>query len=50
VGGNCGRRVARRTVAVAIELRRYRPSASLSQRVSFVARTREGYRVYALGH
>ena len=46
---NCGRRVWRRTVAVAIDLRRYHPSASLSERVSFVARTPSGYVVYALG-
>ena len=47
---NCGRGVWRRTVAVAIDLRRYHPSASLSERVSFVARTPSGYVVYALGH
>jgi len=46
---NCGRRVWHRTVAVAIDLRRYHPSASLSERVSFVARTATGYVVYALG-
>jgi len=50
VRGNCGRRVWQRTVAVAIDLRRFHPSASLSERVSFVARTAEGYTVYALGH
>jgi hypothetical protein len=49
VRGNCGRRVWRRTVAVAIDLRRYHPSASLSGPVSFVARTPKGYVVYALG-
>src|SRR5205823_3704917 len=48
VRGNCGTRVWHRTVAVQIDLRRYHPSASLSERVSFVARTRGGYRVYAL--
>lgn len=46
----CGAQVLRRTVVVSIDLRRFRPSASLSQRVSFVARTRAGYRVFALGH
>lgn len=50
VRGNCGRRIWHRTVAVEIDLRKYHPSASLSQRVSFVARTRNGYVVYALGH
>jgi hypothetical protein len=50
VRANCGRRVWRRTVAVGIDLRRYHPSASLSERVSFVARTTNGYIVYALGH
>lgn len=47
---NCGRRVWHRTVAVAIDLRRFHPSASLAQRVSFVVRTRDGYTVFALGH
>lgn len=47
---DCGRRVWHRTVAVAIDLRRYHPSASLSSRVSFVARRKSGYRVYAIGH
>ncbi len=47
---SCGRSVWQRTVAVAITLRRYQPSASLSERVSFVARTEAGYAVYALGH
>lgn len=47
---SCGAATWHRTVAVAIDLRRYHPSASLSERVSFVARTRAGYRVYALGH
>jgi hypothetical protein len=50
VRGNCGRRLWHRTVAVAIDLRRFHPSASLSERVSFVARTADGYTVYALGH
>lgn len=50
VRGSCGLRVWHRTVAVAIDLRRYHPSASLSERVSFVARTPKGYAVYALGH
>lgn len=46
----CGRRAWHRTVVVAITLRRFLPSASLSDRVSYVARTRHGYTVYALGH
>jgi hypothetical protein len=46
----CGRRAWRRTVVVEIDLRAFRPSASLSQRVSFVAHTAAGYEVYALGH
>lgn len=46
----CGRRVWHRTVGVSIDLRAYHPSASLSERVSFVARTRAGYLVYAIGH
>jgi hypothetical protein len=50
VRGNCGRRIWRRTVVVSIDLRRYHPSASLSEHVSFVARTSSGYTVYALGH
>jgi len=50
VRGNCGSRVWHRTVAVEIDLRKHHPSASLSERVSFVARTRNGYVVYALGH
>jgi hypothetical protein len=50
VRGNCGRRIWHRTVAVEIDLRKYHPSASLSERVSFVARTRDEYVVYALGH
>lgn len=46
----CGRRAWHRTVVVEIDLRYWHPSASLSQRVSYVARTDSGYRVYALGH
>jgi hypothetical protein len=46
----CGRLVWQRTVVVSIVMRRFLPSASLSERVSFVARTPHGYRVYALGH
>jgi len=47
---SCGRHIWHRTVAVAIDLRRHHPSASLSERVSFVARTRSGYAVFAIGH
>lgn len=46
----CGRRTWHRTVVVFIDLRRYHPGASLSERVSFVSRTADGYRVFALGH
>src|SRR5919198_171994 len=41
----CGARVWRRTVVVYIDLRAFHPSASLSERVSFVSRFRTGYRV-----
>lgn len=46
----CGQRVWHRTVVVDITLRRYLPSASLSERVSLVARTPRGYRIYAIAH
>ena len=46
----CGTRVWRRTVVVYITLRAFLPSASLSERVSFVSRLRTGYRVWQVVH
>jgi hypothetical protein len=46
----CGARLWRRTVVVYIDLRAFRPSASLSERVSFVARFQAGYRVWQIVH
>lgn len=46
----CGTRVWRRTVVVYITLRALLPSASLSERVSFVSRFRTGYRVWQVVH
>jgi hypothetical protein len=46
----CGNRVWRRTVVVYIDLRAFHPSASLSERVSFVSRFRTGYRVWQIVH
>lgn len=46
----CGARVWRRTVVVYITLRAYLPSASLSERVDFVGRFRDGYRVWQVVH
>jgi hypothetical protein len=46
----CGARVWRRTVVVYITLRGFLPSASLSERVSFVSRFRTGYRVWEIAH
>ena len=46
----CGARVWRRTVVVYIDLRAFHPSASLSERVSFVSRFRTGYRVWQIVH
>lgn len=46
----CGGRVWRRTVVVYITLRALLPSASLSERVSFVSRFRTGYRVWQIVH
>jgi hypothetical protein len=46
----CGKRVWRRTVVVYIDLRANHPSASLSERVTFVARFRSGYRVWEIVH
>ncbi len=40
----------RRTVVVYITLRAMLPSASLSQRVSFVSRFRTGWRVWEIAH
>jgi hypothetical protein len=46
----CGARVWRRTVVVYITLRKFLPSASLSERVDFVGRFRGGYRVWQVVH
>lgn len=50
----CGSEVWRRTVVVYITLRRYQHppeiSASLSERVDFVSRFKDGYRVWQLVH
>lgn len=46
----CGRLIWKRTVVVYIDLRAFHPSASLSERVSYVARFRRGYRVWQIIH
>jgi hypothetical protein len=46
----CGTRVWQRTVVVHIRLRAFLPSASLSERVSFVGRFKGGYRVWQIAH
>ena len=46
----CGARVWRRTIVVYIDLRAFHPSASLSERVSYVSRFRTGYRVWEIVH
>jgi hypothetical protein len=46
----CGARAWKRTVIVYITLRAYLPSASLSSRVLFVGRFRDGYRVWQIAH
>jgi hypothetical protein len=46
----CGRRVWERTVVVYIRLRAMLPSQSLSQRVDFVGRFPNGYRVWEVVH
>jgi len=46
----CGRRTWRRTIVVYIDLRAFHPSASLSERVSYVARFSRGYRVWQIVH
>jgi hypothetical protein len=46
----CGARVWRRTVVVYVTLRAFLPSASLSERVLFVGRFRQGYRVWQVVH
>jgi hypothetical protein len=46
----CGVRVWRRTIVVYIDLRAFHPSASLSERVSYVSRFRTGYRVWEIVH
>ena len=50
VKAQCGTAVARRTVVVYITLRALLPSASLSERVSYVARFRGGWRVWEVAH
>lgn len=47
---DCGTRVWRRTVVVYITLRAFENSASLSERVLFVGRFRNGYRVWQVVH
>jgi hypothetical protein len=46
----CGARVWRRTVVVYVTLRRFLPSASLSERIVFVGRFKSGYRVWQVVH
>jgi hypothetical protein len=46
----CGTAVWSRTVVVYIRLRKYSFSASLSERVDFVARFKGGYRVWQVVH
>jgi hypothetical protein len=46
----CGRRVWQRTVVVYITLRAFATSASLSERVDFVGRLRDGYHVWQVVH
>ncbi|MFZ0343246.1 MAG: hypothetical protein WAL31_13050 [Gaiellaceae bacterium] len=46
----CGARDWRRTVVVYITLRAFLPSASLSERVDFVGRFTDGYRVWQVVH
>jgi hypothetical protein len=46
----CGSTVWGRTVVVYIRLRAFARSASLSERVSFVGRTKSGYRVWQIVH
>jgi hypothetical protein len=46
----CGSRVWHRTVVVYVTLRRFLPSASLSEKVFFVGRGKAGYRVWQVVH
>jgi hypothetical protein len=46
----CGRRVWQRTVVVYITLRAFASSASISERVDFVGRFRDGYHVWQVVH
>ena len=46
----CGTRIWRQTVVVYVTLRAYLPSASLSERVDFVGRFKDGYRVWQVVH
>ena len=47
---DCGTRVWRRTVVVYITLRAFKDSASLAERVFFVGRFGNGYRVWQVVH
>jgi hypothetical protein len=47
---DCGKQVWSRTVVVYLTLRAYEPSASLSERVVFVGRFDDGYRVWQIVH
>jgi hypothetical protein len=47
---SCGSKAASRTVVVYITLRKFLPSASLSERVSFVSHFRSGWRVWEIAH
>jgi hypothetical protein len=46
----CWRRVSQRSVVVYISLRAFVTSASLSERVDFVGRFRDGYHVWQVVH
>jgi hypothetical protein len=46
----CGGKAASRTVVVYISLRAFFPSASLSERVSFVSHFPSGWRVWEIAH
>ena len=46
----CGTRVWRGTVVVYVTLRAFLPSASLSERVDFVGRFPDGYKVWQIVH
>jgi hypothetical protein len=50
VKAQCGAAAAQRTIVVYITLRAFLPSASLSERVSYVSRFRSGWRVWQVAH